>query len=108
MDVMRTLLISCLSSDGRYEDLAYILPYTVAASICTCYQKHHSNEEVNLMNNIKEMPPDELNELIVKQFKASSWTIHAEYLEHTKHFLKRVIVPNLGMLEKKILIFYQI
>jgi hypothetical protein len=52
------------------------------------------------------MPSDELDKLIVERFESSRQTIHAEYLEHTKHLLKRqVIVPNLGMLEKKILVF---
>jgi hypothetical protein len=51
------------------------------------------------------MPTDELDKLIVERFESSRQTIHAEYLEHTTHLLKRVIVPNLGMLEKKILVF---
>jgi hypothetical protein len=100
------LMLSILSSDGRYEDLAYILPYTLSATVRVCYQKHRLYQEVvNLMNENKEVPPDELDKLILQQFKASRQTIHAEYLEHTKHLLKRVIVPNLGMLEKKILVF---
>jgi hypothetical protein len=57
------------------------------------------------MNDNKQMPSEELDETIEKRFKASRQTILAEYLKHTKHLLKRVIVPNLGMLEKKILVF---
>ncbi len=100
------LMLSILSCDGRYEDLAYILPYTLSATVCTCYEKHRVFEEVvNFMNNNKQMSSDELDEIIEKRFKASRQSIHAEYLEHTKHLLKRVIVPNLGMLEKKIIVF---
>jgi hypothetical protein len=100
------LMLSILSSDGRYEDLAYILPYTLSATVRACYQKHCLYQEVvNLLNENKQVPPDELDKLILQRFKASRQTIHAEYLEHTKHLLKNVIVPNLGMLEKKILVF---
>jgi hypothetical protein len=99
-------MLSILSSDGRYKDLAYILPSTLSATVHACYQKHRLYQEVvNLMNENKEVSPDELDKLIIQQFKASRQTIHAEYLKHTKHLLKRVIVPNLGMLEKKILVF---
>jgi hypothetical protein len=100
------LMLSILSSDGRYEDLAYILPYTDSATVRTCYAKHRSYQDlVNLMNENQHITPDELDELIVGRFKASKQSIQAEYLEHTKHLLKRVIVPNLGMMEKKILVF---
>jgi hypothetical protein len=79
------LMLSIFSSDGRYEDLAYILPYTLSATVCACYQKHRLYQEVvNLMNENKEVPPDELDKLIIQRFKASRQTIHAEYLEHTK------------------------
>ena len=99
------LMLSILSCDGSYEDLAYILPYTLSATVITYYQKHRAYDEVvNLMNDNKQMPSNELDEIIENRFKASRQTIFAEYLNHTKHLLKRVIVPNLGILEKKILV----
>jgi hypothetical protein len=66
------LMLPILSCDGHYEDLAYILPYTLSATVCTCYQKHRAYEKVvNLMNNNKELAPDELDKLIVERFEAS-------------------------------------
>ena len=90
------LMLSILSCDDRHEDLACILPWTLSVSVCTCFQKHCIYEEVvNFMNDNKGLAPDELDKLIEIKFEAPRQTIHAEYLEHTKHLLKRVIVPNL-------------
>jgi hypothetical protein len=50
------------------------------------------------------MPSNELDKLIFERFESSRQTTYAEELEHTKHLLKRVIVPKLGMLEKKFLV----
>jgi hypothetical protein len=56
--------------NGRYEDLAYILPYTLSATDRACYQKHRLYQEVvNLMNENKDVPPDELDKLIVQRLK---------------------------------------
>ncbi len=41
------LMLSILSSDRHYEDLAYILPYTFSATVCACYQKHRLYQEVH-------------------------------------------------------------
>ena len=59
-----------LLSDGHFEDLVYNLSYTDFASVCTWYQKHCTNEEMeNLINNNKELPSDHLDELIVERFE---------------------------------------
>jgi hypothetical protein len=53
----------------------------LSATVRACYQKLRLYQEVvNLMNENKEVLPDELDKLIVQQFKASRQTIHAEYL----------------------------
>jgi hypothetical protein len=100
------LVLSILSSDGRYEDLAFILSHTDSVKVRECHNLHSRYQQMlNFIAVHEETPSAELDKLITKQFKSSKHQIQTDYHGHTRDLLKKVIVPNLGLLEKKVQVF---
>ena len=105
-------MLSILSSDGRYEDIAFILPLSYSEDVriaCEAYCKHQAMLD-HIDKNDKLSPPEKksteaMNAFIKTELLHLPGKIRADYLQQTKFILQKVINPNRGMLDKQVLVF---
>ena len=100
------LMLSILSFDGRYEDIAFILPITYSEEIRIACKAYYVHQKLNaLMKKNANMPSAQLDALVSKTLGDTRAKIVACSLEKIKYVLRKVVIPNLGMLQKKVLVF---
>jgi hypothetical protein len=100
------LMLSIMSFDGRYEDISFILPVTYSEEIRIAFNAFMVHQKlIALTSENEELASAELEALISDTFDDTEDHIVDYSLEKTKFILRKKVIPNLGMLQKKVLVF---